>query len=130
MENSTGISSTTSGSLPAVQPSEKVGTGGRSASLPRGAPPSTQATIVSICCRDRLRSLRIFSECSGSAPQGGISREVTLVLITVAHGRTSAYEISVIGATSPARWQLTHLSYTIGATSFANVGTPAGACAV
>src|SRR5581483_2793771 len=125
MSKSTGISSTASGSVPFVHPSENFGTGGMSASLPRGAPASTHAAIVSIGSRDRLLSLRIFSEYSGSAPHGGISRAVTFVLITFAHGRTSSYDSSDIGATSPGRWQLAHLSKTIGATSLANVGVPA-----
>src|SRR6185503_15734253 len=33
--------------------------------------------------------------------------------------------MSDIGATSPGRWQATHLAYTIGATSALNVGAPA-----
>src|SRR5262245_55871116 len=127
MLNSTGISSTTSGSRPAVQPSANAGADGRSASLPRGAPPSTQRTIVSICSFDRLRSLRIFKLCSGSAPHGGISRATTLFLMTRAHGRTSSYERNVIGATSPVRWHIVHFAYMIGAMSFVNVGTLAGA---
>src|ERR1051326_9220336 len=77
--------------------------------LPRGAPPSTQAAIVSISALLRLRSLRNFSECSGSAPHGGISRAITFVLITFAHGRTSSYVMNAIGATSPARWHIVHL---------------------
>src|SRR5262249_14723439 len=115
----------TSGSRPAVHPSANFGSGGRSASFPFGAPPSTHAAMVSICACDRLRSFRIFSVCAGSANHGGISRDDTLFLITFAHGRTSSYEVSVIGATSPLRWQLTHLSKTIGATSFVNVGVVA-----
>src|SRR5437667_439413 len=82
---------------------------------------------LSICACDRLRSLRIFSECAGSAPHGGISRDITLVLMTFAHGRTSSYDVRVIGATSPARWQAAHLLKTMGATSLENVGTVAGA---
>jgi hypothetical protein len=50
-----------------------------------------------------------------------------LFLITRAHGRTSSYERNVIGATSPARWHIVHFSYMMGATSFVNVGTLAGA---
>src|SRR6185503_2905562 len=70
----------------------------------------------------------ILSECAGSAPHGGISRERTFSRMTLAHGRTSSYEVSVIGATSPLRWQLAQLLNTIGATSLAKVGTvPAGA---
>src|SRR5262245_53417865 len=48
---------------------------------------------------------------------------MTLVLIAFAHGRTSSYDISVIGATSPGRWHITHLLKTIGATSLLKVGT-------
>src|SRR5258708_37651456 len=116
-----------SGSRPKVQPSANVGIAGRSASLPLGAPPSAHAAIVSICACVRLRSLRIFSECAGSAPHGGISRDTTLFLITFAQGRTSSYEVSVIGATSAARSQLAQLLNTIGATSLVKVGTAAGA---
>ncbi len=35
--------------------------------------------------------------------------------------------MSDIGATSPGRWQATHLAYTIGATSVLNVGAAADA---
>ncbi len=38
-----------------------------------------------------------------------------------AQGRTSAYVVSAMGAISPARWQTTHESYRIGATSRVNV---------
>src|SRR5262245_59491116 len=79
-------------------------------------------------------SLRIGNVCDMSAPQGGISRAVTLDLIALAHGRAFSYDNNDIGATSPGRWQLAHLLYMIGATSFANVGAPAAAgvcdCAV
>ncbi len=86
--------------------------------------------MVSICACERLRSLRIFSEWAGSAPHGGISRVRTFSRITFAHGRTSSYDVKVIGATSPCRWQLAQLLNTIGATSLAKVGTlPAGAAA-
>jgi hypothetical protein len=47
--------------------------------------------------------------------------------MTLAHGRTSSYEVSVIGATSPLRWQLAQLLKTIGATSLAKVGTATAA---
>src|SRR5258707_5852596 len=123
MAKSTGISRIASGSRPAVQPSANVGAGGISLRSPRGAPPSTHAPIVSISARLKLRSLRNLSECSGSAPHGGISRSVTLVLITFAHGRTSSYDMRTIGATSPARWHIVHLLYMMGATSLVNVGT-------
>src|SRR6185436_18390517 len=127
MSNSTGISSTRSGSVPLVQPVANDGDGGMSAALPFTAPPSTHAAMVSISFCERLMSLRIGSVCDMSAPQGGISRATTLDLIAFAHGRASSYDSSDIGATSPGRWQLAHLLYMIGATSFANVG--AAACA-
>ena len=41
-----------------------------------------------------------------------------------AQGRTSAYVVSAMGAISPARWQTTHESYRIGATSRVNVISP------
>src|SRR5688572_21063673 len=117
----------TSGSLPYVQPVANCGTGGMSAALPRAAPPSTHAAIVSISFCDRLMSLRIGSDCDMSAPHGGISRATTFDLIAFAHGRASSYDSSDMGATSPGRWQLAHLLYMIGATSLANVGAPCGA---
>jgi hypothetical protein len=46
-----------------------------------------------------------------------------LALIALAHGRTSLYDISDIGATSPALWHMAHFSYKIGAMSFPNEGT-------
>ena len=108
--------------MPAVHPVANFGDGGMSAALPLAAPPSTHAAIVSISFCDRLMSLRIGNVCDMSAPQGGISRAITLVLIALAHGRASSYDSSDIGATSPGRWQFAHLPYMIGATSFANVG--------
>src|SRR6476469_7001835 len=105
-----------------------------SAALPFCAPPSTHAAMVSTSFCVRLMSLRIGNVCVMSAPQGGISRATTLVLIALAHGRASSYDNSDIGATSPGRWQLAHLLNMIGATSFANVGAAAcagvGDCAV
>src|SRR6476620_2410722 len=122
MSNSTGISSTTSGSVPLVQPVVSFGAGGMSAALPFCAPPSTHAAMVSTSFCVRLMSLRIGNVCVMSAPQGGISRATTLVLIAFAHGRASSYDNSDIGATSPGRWQAAHLLNMIGATSLANVG--------
>src|SRR6188472_3948411 len=122
MSNSTGISRTRSGSVPAVQPVANFGTGGISAALPFAAPPSTQAAIVSISFCVRLMSLRIGSDCDMSAPHGGISRATTLDLIALAHGRASSYDNNDIGATSPGRWHVAHLLNMIDATSFANVG--------
>ena len=51
-----GISTTTSGSRPFCHPAAKFGGGGRSLSSPRTAPPSTQATTVSMSLWLRLRS--------------------------------------------------------------------------
>src|SRR5688500_10678987 len=133
MSNSTGISSTTSGSVPLVHPVANVGDGGISAAAPRAAPPSTHAAMVSISFCDRLMSLRIGNVCVMSAPQGGISRATTFALIALAQGRASSYDSSDIGATSPGRWQFAHLAYMIGATSLANVGADwlgEGDCAV
>ena len=110
-----------------IQPVANFGDGGMSAALPRAAPPSTHAAIVSISFCDRLMSLRIGSVWVMSAPQGGISRDTTFALIALAHGRASSYDSSDIGATSPGRWQLAHFLYMIGATSLANVGAPAEA---
>src|SRR5437867_3516582 len=45
-----------------------------------------------------------------------------------AHGRASLYVSSDIGATSPGRWHVMQLAYTIGATSLFHVGV-AVACA-
>ena len=102
---STGVGRMWSGGRPlgwCHSSSEKVGWGGRSASSPIVAPPSTQATIVSICAWERLRMLRIGTP-PGSACHGGISRETTFSLIARLHGRTSRYDSSDIGAISPGR---------------------------
>ena len=90
---------------------------GRRRSAPRGrsaASPLRRAGVHPF--RDRLylrgRQAAIVagtSRSAGSAPHGGISRLVTLARIDFAHGRTSSYERSDIGATSPGRWQPTQL---------------------
>ena len=59
-----------------------------SATLPFGAPASTHATMVLICCSERLMSFRIGSVSRMSAPHGGISRDTTLLLMARAQGRT------------------------------------------
>src|SRR5262245_28072103 len=110
---------------PKVQPGVYFGNGGRSLSSPFGAPASTQATMVSISFCESLRSLLNLSvEVCGSAYQGGISRSTTASRMALLHGRTSAYDVSGIGATSPGRWQLAHLLNMIGETSLVKV-TPA-----
>src|SRR5262249_26519586 len=85
------------------------GAAGKSDEVPSFAPPSTQPRIVAICCSDNLGSLR-NSPWFGSAYQGGISRLTTFSRIDLAHGRTSLYARSDIGAISPGRWQMTHLA--------------------
>jgi hypothetical protein len=71
-----------------------------------------------------------YSPMVRSMCHGGISREVTLVLIARAQGRTSAKVMSDIGAGVPGRWQLWQERCMIGKTSLVNVGPPeAGACA-
>src|ERR1043166_9507581 len=98
------------------QPSSKCFIGGASFGLPAGAPASAHAASVSICLSVSLRSFA-NSPNSASANQGGICFAVVLVLIERAHGRASSYEISDIGATSPARWHVFHLFWRIGRTS-------------
>src|SRR2546425_12718937 len=93
---------------PCDQPVANVGTLGKSASPPLGAPALTQRAIVSISSALRLRSSLNLPK-RGSAPQGGISRLATFRRIDFAHGRTSSYEMSDIGAISPGRWQPTQL---------------------
>ncbi len=80
--------SITMSGLPICQPVTNSGIFGSSLGLPSGAPPSTQATIVSICSFVRLRSLANLP-CAGSASHGGIVRATTFSLIAFAQGRTS-----------------------------------------
>ena len=68
--------------------SENSGTGGIFAASPSGAPPSTQATMVSISSCVSPRELRIGTP-PGAACHGGISRDTTLSLTARLHGRTS-----------------------------------------
>ena len=58
---------------------------------------------------------------------GGICRLETRVLIERAHGRDSSNVRRDIGAIEPGSWQLTHLDWKIGATSFEKVGFLASA---
>ena len=64
-----------------------------------------------------------------STNHGGISRAWVLLLMARAHGRTSSYVISDMGAPPPGRWQFSHECCRIGATSFANVTCCDSACA-
>src|SRR4051812_15631464 len=109
-----------------AHPSVKVGTLGRSARLPSGAPPSTQAAIVATSASLRLGSLANLPTC-GSAPHGGISRATTFCFTARAHGRASSKVINAIGAIAPGRWHSTQFLYRIGATSFEKVGGAAAA---
>src|SRR6516225_1169598 len=53
---------------------------------------------------------------------GGICRVETRARIDRAHGRTSSYVMSDIGAMEFGRWQTSHFRWQIGATSRVNVG--------
>src|SRR5262245_5853873 len=103
--NGSTISKIRSG-LPIAQPSTKVGALGRSARLPSGAPPSTQAAIVLISSAVRLGSFANLP-IVGSAPHGGTSRATTFCLTARAHGRASSYVMSDIGAMALGRWHST-----------------------
>src|SRR5439155_19741698 len=85
--------------VPARQSSAKTGGAGRSFGSPSGLPPSAQAFRVSISAAVKLGSLDHLPKC-GSAFQGGILRESTASLIDAAHGLTSWYVISAMGAMS------------------------------
>src|ERR671912_2613272 len=87
--NSTGIFTTTSGSLLNFQPPGYDGGDGKSASLPFGAPASTHLAIVAISLSVICRSLLNFSVLRPT-PHGGISFLSTFDLIDRAHGRTSS----------------------------------------
>ncbi len=72
--------------FPCRQPSTKTGAGGKSRELPSGAPPSTQALIVSISLVGSRASFAKLPKW-GSANQGGILRDSTDSRIARAHGR-------------------------------------------
>src|SRR6266516_3667497 len=61
---------------------------------------------------------------------GGICRDPTRAAIDFAHGRTSSYVASDIGAMLSGRWHDSHLSRKIGAMSFVKVTAGAGNPAV
>src|SRR5580658_3073657 len=94
------ILSTTSG-LPISQPAANVGTGGRSLGSPLGAPRSTQATSVSFSRSVNRRSFEKVPRGS-VACHGGIRPVAICALIDLAHGLASSYDVSDIGAMSPA----------------------------
>ena len=104
--------------------------GGMSPGSPRGAPLSTQRAMVAICSSLKEMSLTnswmptVLSIC-----HGGISRATTLLLIDRAHGRTSSYVTSGIGAIWPTRWQPSHFCCRIGAMSRVNVGSSSAGAA-
>src|SRR5436190_11108880 len=60
---------------------------------------------------------------------GGICRPATRAAIDLAHGRTSSYVTSDIGAIWSGRWHASHLSWKIGAMSLVNVGAVSAATA-
>ena len=120
---------TASGGPAAHTASSNAGAVGRSFGSPIGAPASTQAAIVSICACERLQSF-LKRPYRGSAPHGGISRPTTLLLMARAHGRASAYEVSVIGPIWFVRWQETQWALRIGATSRVKTGAACAAARV
>jgi len=81
-----------------------LGNGGRSASLPCGAPASAQAANVSISWAVNRASLRNFTLCSASAGHGGIARVRTACLMDFAQGLAASYDTSETAApNSPSR---------------------------
>src|SRR5262249_546012 len=121
--NGSAISRTKSGGLPDgwLQPSLKTGISAVNGVSPSGAPASTQSTIVFTCSGGSLRSLR-NRPYLGSAGHGGISPFRIFSLMARAHGRTSLYDMSAIGAIWLGRWQTTQLLNKMDATSLLNVG--------
>src|SRR5690349_19019489 len=107
-----------------VQPWTNCRGAGISFGSPIGAPPSTQATSVSISLRSSDGLFANLPNC-GSANHGGILRLITASLIALAHGRASSYERSENGAAWPGRWHVWQLRCKTGATSLANVGAAA-----
>ena len=90
---------------------------------PCGAPASIQRTMVSSCPSVSDRSfLNFWIPTRRSICHGGICRSRTRALIDLTHGRTSVKVLSDIGAIESGRWQASHLSWKMGAMSFANVG--------
>src|SRR5207244_2001058 len=126
--NGSAISRTKSGGLPEgwVQPSLKTGISAVNGVSPSGAPASTQSTMVLTCSEVRRRSLRNVPYLR-SARHGGISPFRIFSLMARAHGRTSLYDMSAIGAIWLGRWQTTQLLNKIDATSLLNVGVPPAA---
>ncbi len=95
---------------------------------PCGAPPSIQWTIVATCSSVSDRSfLNFWMPTVLSICHGGICRSATRARMSRTHGRACAYVSSDIGATEFARWQESHFSWKIGATSLLNVGVVASA---
>src|SRR6266566_6761583 len=126
--NGSAISRTKSGGLPDgwLQPSLKTGISAVNGVSPSRAPASTQSTIVLTCSGVRRRSLRNVPYLR-SARHGGISPFMIFSLMARAHGRTSLYDMSAIGAIWLGRWQTTQLLNKMDATSLLNVGVPPAA---
>src|SRR2546425_12959539 len=128
--NGSASSRTKSGGRPDgwLQPSLKIGISAVNGVSPSGAPASTQSTMVLTCSGLRRRSLRNVPYLR-SARHGGISPFMIFSLMARAHGRTSLYDMSAIGAIWLGRWQITQLLNTMDATSLLNVGAPAAGSA-
>src|SRR5213594_103432 len=121
--NGSAVSKTKSGGRPDgwLQPSLKIGISAVNGVSPSGAPASTQSTMVLTCSGLRRRSLRNVPYLR-SARHGGISPFMIFSLMARAHGRTSLYDMSAIGAIWSGRWQTTQLLNKMDATSWLNVG--------
>src|SRR5207247_10109027 len=112
--------------------------GGISAALPCGAPVSAHRAIFAISASLSDGSFLYFwMPTFFSMYHGGITPRCGPIdvrcLIDRAHGRTSSYVTSDIGATPSGRWQFWQLRCRIGAISLVNVtsaGAPAWASSV
>src|SRR5437667_8061683 len=126
--NGSAISRTKSGGRPDgwLQPSLKTGSSAVNGVSPSEAPPSTQSTMVWTCSELRRRSLRKVPYLR-SARHGGISPFRIFSLMARAHGRTSLYDMSAIGAIWLGRWQITQLLNKMDTTSLVSVLVAAAA---
>src|SRR5207247_6062247 len=127
--NGSAISRTKSGGRPDgwLQPSLKIGISAVNGVSPSGAPASTQSTMVLTCSGLRRRSLRNVPYLR-SARHGGISPFMIFSLMARAHGRTSLYDMSAIGASWLGRWPTTRLLKNTATTSVLTTGAAQLTC--
>src|SRR3954465_2926207 len=112
---------TTRSGLPRDQPSGHSGVGGKSFSLPFGAPVLTHFWNKAISFSESLRSWAKLFFC-GSGIQGGIWRDVITSEICSLCFETSSYVSREKGALCPGRWHTEQFLKTMGAMSRENVG--------